>query len=338
MITCSIHTLELQAKISPDEYQHLYTMYHNLHLSVTHKKHFNTQHPESQTEIYTYGQLPYCGINKITILKNQRILPHDENIIKYYLHIIINPYNALHQQKDSGSDIIAPEHIRPIMGIIMHYLHKLLSPQTINSLSLKRLDFCLNLIFPNQIQADEYLKLLKKGVPGKVLSEKKHLDPIQHRQVPYKNALLLECKSYSFEIYPKYHQMVSRKMHSADNASGMLRFELRTSKTKIDQLANKYKFPCKKGDYIDFLIKAPNISEQEISHIVSKMVGNGNFYSYERVMSKIEGSDLRDSEKRLMIQAVKYFSRHASQQNFLNKLNITQQKWNRLLEKFNKIK
>lgn len=338
MITSSIHTLQLQAQISPDEYRRLYIMHSDLHLSVTHKTTVNRQHPECTNEIYTCRQLPYYGINSITTLKNKRILPNDNNIIKYYIYIDINPYNALHNQKHSGADIIAPGEIQSAMNISMRYLNTLLSPQAINALSLKRLDFCLNLIFPNQIQADEYLKLLKKGVPGKVLSEKKHPDPIQHRLVPYKNALLLECKSYSFEIYPKYHQMTARKMHNADNASGMVRFELRASKTKIAQLANKYEFPCKKGAYMDFLTNAPDISEQEIPYIVAKMVGNGNFYSYEHVMSKIENADLKDSEKRIMVQTVKHFSRHTLQQNLLNELNITHQDWKRILKKFDKIK
>lgn len=172
MITYSIHTLQLQTRISTDEYIRLRNDFQKLQLSVETRKRISRKHPDCFNHTFTYRHFPFYGINSMTLLINQRILKSDDSIIKYYLYININPYNALYQCKNSGADIIAPEEIKASMDIIQRDLNQLLSLETIKTLSLNRLDFCMNLIFMHQSHADEYMKLLKKGVPQKHLLRK----------------------------------------------------------------------------------------------------------------------------------------------------------------------
>lgn len=337
MITYSIHTFQLQTRISTEEFLRLRTVFHSLQLSVETRKDSSRKYPNCLNHIFTYRHFPFYGINSITLLINQRILKSDDPIVKYYLYININPYNALYQCKNSGADIIAPEDIKASIDIIQHNLNQFLSPETIKMLTLNRLDFCMNLIFTHQSHADEYMKLLKKGVPQKTLTEKKYFNPVQRRLTSYKDAFLLECKSYSFEIYSKYRQMLARKMKNPDSASGMIRLELRASKTKILQLAKKYNLFFTSQNYIAFLPKTPEISRQEIPRIISKMVGTQCFYTYQYISDKIENADFKSSDKELMLQIINYFSKHTVKQNLLNDLNLSNQKWNKILKKFNKL-
>lgn len=154
---------------------------------------------------------------------------------------------------------------------------------------------------------------------------------------PYKDPMLLECKSYSFEIYLKCHQMLERKMNVPENAKGIVRLELRASKSKIKQLSQKYNSFWYDRDNICFLKEAPDITEQEISSMMSKMIGKGCFYAYGDLIAKIKNADYKSSDIELMLQITNYFSRHQLCQNLLNDLNLTRQKWNRILKKFNKI-
>lgn len=337
MITYSIHTFQLQTRISTEGFLRLRTVFHSLQLSVETRKKSSRKYPNCLNHIFTYRRFPFYGINSITLLINQRIPKSDNPIVKYYPYININPYNALYQCKNSGADIIVPEDIKASIDIIQHNLNQFLLPETIKMLTLNRLDFCMNLIFTHQSHADEYMKLLKKGIPQKTLTEKKYFNPVQRRLTSYKDALLLECKSYSFEIYSKYRQMLARKMQNPDSASGMIRLELRASKTKILQLAKKYNLFFTSQNYIAFLPKTPEISRQEIPRIISKMVGTQCFYTYQYISDKIENADFKSSDKELMLQIINYFLKHTVKQNLLNDLNLSNQKWNKILKKFNKL-
>lgn len=126
-------------------------------------------------------------------------------------------------------------------------------------------------------------------------------------------------------------------MQNPSDAFGMIRLELRATKTKILQLAKKYNLFFTSQDYIAFLSKAPDISRQEIPRIMAKMVGTQCFHSYQYISDKIENSDCKDSDRELMLQIIKYLSKHTAKQNLLNDLNLSNQKWNKILKKFNKL-
>lgn len=331
MIDYSIHTLELHASISNmDKYdiaKSLKQLQPSIQLkNICVKKGF-------AIAICIYRKLPYHGINSI-ILCN---INYEENTIKNLIYIDINPYNALHSHCQSSSNIIDAKQISQSINIIYNSLSQILRPEIINALTLNRLDFCANLIFTSQIRAEEYIKLLKRGIPAKALSERKHLDKKQHRYISYKDSLLLDCNSYSFQIYPKYTQMQNHNMKNADDAIGMVRFELRAKKAKLEQLAHKYHVISPKENYQQFLIDAPLITKQEIPEIVSKMAGCQNFYKYQEVKSRIQDSNFKSANKTQMLDILHYLSRHSSSENLLSELHLTQKEWNQTIKRFDQL-
>lgn len=230
-----------------------------------------------------------------------------------------------------------PYHINTAYEKINSSLTDILPSMIVNCLTLKRVDFCVNLPFSSQSQAEEYIHLLRLGVPPKVLTEKKIYDEIQRREIPYKDSLLLECGSYSFEVYSKYIQMKNRKLQNPECASGIVRIELRADKQKLQQLARKYDFPLSEQDYSFFLIHAPYIAKQEITKILSSMVGSKDFHHYSYTKDKIEHSNFRDTNIAHMLGTIAYFSRRKYSGDFIKKFNLKQEDWKKIIQKFNKI-
>ena len=333
MINYSIHTLELQSCISYKAYETLLQTLKNLTLSIeSNKYHYKSEHTYTIFS-YTYRNLPCHGINsiKLTTVKLETYT------IRNSIYIYINPFNAIHACQGSGPYTIKICHIKKAIENILNALSNILDYETIDSLTLNRLDFCADLKFDSQIQAEEYIKLLKCGIPPKVLSEHIYFNEKQHRYTTYKESLLLECKSYSFQAYSKYEQMINHKMAHPENASGIVRLELRASKTKLEQLAKKYGLVSPKENYIQFLLSSPSITRQEIPEIISKMVGSSDFHEYQYVKKQILESSMKDSDKSMMLDIINYLSRHSSAQDLLEKFYITNKDWKKIIQKFNQI-
>lgn len=162
-----------------------------------------------------------------------------------------------------------------------------------------------------------------------------YFDHTQHRYIPYKDSLLLECKSYSFEAYPKYRQMNILKKKNTETGLGIARLELRASKYKIQQLAKKYHLPSPEDNLNAFLARSPEITRNEIPYVMSKMAGSGSFYDYSYIIDKIQHSEYTTKSKEYMTQIANYISRHKSCKNLFDETLFTRSKWNAALEKFN---
>lgn len=331
MINYSIHTYELSMNVSSDEYHSIYQYLSSLHSSEE-KKTYET----SKTQIlsYFFRKLPFYGINGI-ILKTIKLV--EDNIFIYKIYIIINLYNALLSYNQSNECIIKPEQISDALKIIDRQLTHILPAQITKQLSLNRIDFCLNLPFKNQQQAEEYIQLLRLGIPPKALKAIKTLDVNQHRKLPYKDSLFLQCGCYSFEIYPKYIQMKNRNLNHAEQALGVVRIELRAKKQKIMQLAKKYSLPLPSLDYHTFIKNSPLITQPEITSILSKMVGNQDFHNFAYTKSKILQSNFKASKKQQMNEIIKYFSRRKFNEDFFDTFGINHKEWKKILKNFNLI-
>lgn len=253
MIKYSIHTLELHAQISSIYYNYFYDVLSTMNLAIE-KTEYPIYNPNTNenivNQLYIYRHFTnFAGINSIVLITTKCIFSKN-----YCVQIRINPYNALYKCSHSSANIIEEGQIKEALDIIQVYLGTLFPLFPITAYSLKRLDFCLDIKFSTQKQADEYIKLLKKSLPGKILKEKTHFDLIQRRNIPYNDSLLLTCKSYSFEAYLKYPQMITLKKKNTETAWGIVRLELRASKRKIEQLAGKYCLPSPKENMFIFII------------------------------------------------------------------------------------
>lgn len=332
MLNYSFHTYELYANLEVKEYIEIYHTLKEGNPSIE-KKSYNSKTHLTKT-VYTIRKIHMPGIN--TIKLTSIIL--DNNItLQCNLYVIINPLNALLSCNESNEKIIDSLHVKTALQIVDQYLSNLLPPTILNKLSLSRIDFCVNLPFSTQCEATEYISLLRLGIPQKVLKEELRLDKHQHRFLPYNDALLLTCGTYSLEIYSKYIQMKKRNINGADRALGLVRVELRATKPKIQQLANKYQLPSPIDNYNFFLQHAPIITKQEIPYMLTKMVGSKDFHRFQYAKDKISRSDYKPAEKKLMIDIITYFSRRKYSYNMLNTFNITQKDWQKIVHKFNQI-
>lgn len=332
MINYSIHTYELSTTITFFEYMTIYQNMESLHASIEKQSH-NYSMKQIKKVSYTFRKIHTPGINSVKITK----IASDISVLQCYLYIIINPYNAYCSCEQSEEKIIDSRQIVNALQIIQRKLVNIFSSNIIKRLLLNRIDFCINLLFSTQSQAEEYIKLLRLGIPRKALKERMVFSESQHRNIPYEDSLLLECASYSFEIYPKYTQMKNQKLHGAEQALGMVRIELRADRAKILQLAKKYQINSPTENYNTFLEFAPSITNQEIPWILSKMVGNGNFYNYSHIKKEIESSNFKESEAHLMLQITSYFLRRKYSRNLLTNFNMQHKDWMKILQKFDQI-
>lgn len=334
MLDSSIHTIELHTNLTNDSYKNIFNTLKNLNPSIEKciSTVYNKQYKITQ---YIFRKLPTNGITKIRLQQiNDLTLDY---IIKFDLYITINLYKTLYTNNTMNVQIIPPKKIISAIYLILDKLTSILGKNITNTLTLNRTDFCTNIKFPTETHAEEYILILRKGIPCKSLSTITHWDSKQHRYVAYKDTLLLQCKSYSFQIYSKYLQMQSMNLSGSEYAIGTVRFELRANKSKMEQLAKKYKITSPSEDYIEFLCLAPIISEYEIKRIVSNMVGSFGFYSYQYVKEQIMSSDYKESTKNKMLSIINYFSNHHANQNLLNDLDINHKDWSRILKKFNSL-
>ena len=335
MLNYSLHTYELFSNLSWDEFQNTYNLLELLNVSIEKKISkcaFNEKNNELEITEYIIRQLPFYGINSIRLHK----VGTHHSIIKCLIYIVVNPCNAYLLQKSSGADIIESSQIVPAVAEINRQLSEFLPLHICKNLKPSRIDFCVNLHFPSQDQADEYIKLLRLGVPFKKLKEHTEYDHIQKRAVPYSDSLLLECASYSFEIYPKYKQMCSHSLQGKNNASGIVRIELRAKRSKLKTIAKKYEEQdIITANYVNSLEHISYISQNEIQHILRKMVGNGDFYPYEHVKNEIANSNFNERQINLMHLVCKYFSKKQKKTELLTKYGLSRNDWNLLLKNFN---
>lgn len=329
MVNYSIHTIQLYCILSYTEY--IYAKKNLLNLSCSVQPSRIITKKGITKESLLFRRLPYYGINSIEIVNIKDNFA--EINLRYVIYFTLNLYNAQTHNSDSDCHIINPEEIAPAFCNIMNDIHEIIGKHLLAFLRLKRVDFCLDLAFKDQASAQEYISLLRLGIPRKHMHEHKYRDFTQHRKIAYKESLLLKCKSYEFQIYPKYLEMLNRKMACPDEASGIVRLELRAYQNKLSRLAEKYHIPYPECDIAKFLTKCPVITRNEIPKIVMNMVGQHSFYSYDSIREKIIASKYKDSIKDKMLKISLYFARH-SRQNLLEDFDLPQDKWYALLKKY----
>lgn len=153
MVHYSIHTLELQSCISHEDFYELKQILQKQHLSIE-KKEIPMKNNFFSVS-YIYRHFPYCGINSITLT----LIKAKTHTLRYLLYIYLNPFQALHMYPHPDSSIIEAGKINAAMKSILCALTNILKPDIINTLTLNRLDFCANLIFPSQVQAEKNTSL-----------------------------------------------------------------------------------------------------------------------------------------------------------------------------------
>ena len=333
MLNYSIHTYEIATQLSFDEYWEIYNILQAFNPSI---EHISYPYPTGRTS-HTFYFRHLSGIYGIDSIRLQRI-ETTQSILTSNIHIIINPYNTIHKQKHSDANIIDSNMIAEALHEINRILGTIIPHHILERLELSRLDFCVNLPFPTQQQAEEYIQLLRLGIPPKALTEHLHYDKKQHRQLPFRESILLKCFSYSFQIYSKYRQMEVVMPHiNTVSAQGVVRLELRASKPKLRSLLKKYNITGTHTTAILSEAYIPLIARSEICNLVSSMVGYGDFFTFNEIKERITTSNIQTRTRNKSLEIIHCFSGKKYSSDFLKNLNISQRDWKNILTTFNKL-
>lgn len=254
-----------------------------------------------------------------------------------HLNVIFNPRRVVGPKHNAPAQIIDCTQLEHALHILFTELKTILPPDITDNLSLSRIDFTGDLKFKSQELANEYVKLFRKGRSIRRLQEVEVIDPIQNRYVSYEESWLLGCGSYSFQVYPKMVQMQNRKIPSADEAEGIVRFELRAGRPKIKSLIKKYGISLD-GTLIDTIVAlAYAVPVEEIKAISKAAVGNGDFYPLHILKKKIEKAPFQKRTKIKMLQLSEHLAHFSDADRLLEVGYLSKDDWRLLLTQFDSI-
>lgn len=342
MLNYSVHTYQLFVELSYDEYYDLYKKLFSMNTSVEKQASLDTVSFERTLIIkksHIFRKLKVPGISEIELFRCVDQVPgckEEQCTLKAGVYIRINPYNAIHGLHNSTHDIVDSCSIEHAARLVSERLLILLGDEPHKKIKLCRCDFCVNLPFDSEGKASLYIRLLQKCIPKPVLKEPTCINPISHHIAPkYPDSLLLECASYSFEVYNKQSQMQNRNIGNSDFASGLVRLELRANKEKLKTLYKHYGGSPK--NYIKFLSNASAICSAEITSLLAPMVGTGDFVSYKKITEKISKKVKNEATRAKMHKCVKLIPKRKRCGSLLDENNLTYAEWKLLLIKFNRI-
>ena len=326
----SIHTIELCSRLSFAEYANIFPAISKNGVSRSAK------YSSSETYEFPYGK---AGITKFIVIK----VYSDNNLKRHvgycvYLHIIINTSLMEFNERSSRAKLVCPHEIGSALYTSFSHLADLLSIQIFDKLYLARVDFTGDLQFETQNQADEYLYLVKKGRAIRCQKEYETFDRATGKARPYNDSWYLTCKSYAFQVYPKYHQMMNRKMIGAENAIGIIRFEMRTNRQKLNLLKKTFHISHDHEDLISEIEQlAVTIPQEAIMRHMIASVGGGDFYTLAELKKRVQESCFQERVKAKMIHISESLSRCSNIQELLQKENLSSSEWGVLLRRFDMI-
>lgn len=256
----------------------------------------------------------------------------------FHLEIALNPMRAVCDTAQKNAKAISPDLLPDALAEVLFSADQMFRLDLLDDVSLSRVDFCTDLKFDRQEQADEYIRLLKKVPCKRVLREVLHWDSTQRRWVPYSESKLVRCGSYEFQIYPKQPQMLTRGLSGAEYAKGVVRIELRAGRKKLKSLHYKYAAllnPCE--NWCQELMVMAGLSGKIIEGMMIDMLGTGDFYPMKTILQKIDASGFYACTKQQMKRVLDYFPLHSSGEDALKHLGLSQKQWREVVNHFSKI-
>lgn len=325
----SIHTFELTIDLSAEE---TYEMYHIL-------KYLNCSIQRMPSQ---YGHHFACDIFRFTRFENlpginafELIINKDELTgcrLKGFLHIIIN----LGKVNDilplsPNADIVPISKVENAAEQCFNALHQLLGTVFFSRARYSRIDFCVNLKFPSQNQAMQYIHLWQKAIPSKCLSKEFGFNNV-HTSPGNVTSLHFKCKYYEIAIYLKEVEMLERKHCPKDLslATGIVRIELRAKTGKLVKLSTKGN--CSLHDLSpENLCTLVHLGHMELKKKLTSMVGSGDFYKFDILVKKIEEANLTDKQYDNCIYVIYALARYSKNSSSIINEDFSRGKWKKVL-------
>ena len=335
--SCSVHTLELMAEVKCNEVNSVYCTMKNTGCSI--KKDVSSSSTLS-SYYYTFSRMgeDYQGINSVTLIANKD--EYTSCIVNSFVHIIINPAKAYTSLSWApNADIIPLESLYDAYEKCLLALRKLLGNEIVDRMKFNRIDFCCNIAFERQAEAEEYISLLQKGIPPKALKKIAVFAETAETGEKVCTGILLTCGSYEISIYLKQKEMLGRKIKPSDleEANGVLRIELRALSSKLHSIIKKepeLDLQCVQPEQ---LVRITRLGLFELKKKISHMTGEGRFLRYDEAVTQIKSAPIKAKYKDDMFDVLYYLARHPKGGNLLKDRMWEMHQWKKLVHLFDKI-
>ena len=234
--------------------------------------------------------------------KGIRVVMRETKISGYIIFII--SLNDLLGTEDKLS-LIHPNHLQNALTIADEMLSVLGAEYSVNSLELSRVDYCINVDVGSSENVRAYIKLLylsdmKKGY--KIIG-------LDNEAFDSSKGFTARNQNYGMEIsfYDKQKQLEQRKYENSETAAGILRIELRLTRSKS---VLEHTPGCSDNKQrIEYCIR---FSRQEILSIVRQLVSDGNYYTMKKAQKIITKSVTNKKLRERMITMLRLARKYGS--------------------------
>ena len=264
--------------------------------------------------------------------KGIRVVMRETKISGYIIFII--SLNDLLGTEDKLS-LIHPNHLQNALTIADEMLSVLGAEYSVNSLELSRVDYCINVDVGSSENVRAYIKLLylsdmKKGY--KIIG-------LDNEAFDSSKGFTARNQNYGMEIsfYDKQKQLEQRKYENSETAAGILRIELRLTRSKS---VLEHTPGCSDNKQrIEYCIR---FSRQEILSIVRQLVSDGNYYTMKKaqkiITKSVTNKKLRERMITMLRLARKYGSiRLAKKEMFKAYPKMKHEYFNMMMEEFERV-
>lgn len=296
----SIHTITYRISFTDREY---YDAKQKLHMKNKGNKEYSNieEFNGMRKKIITYVFGKNKGFDGIELWIYKGLNEGESIVCRSGLDLKINIRKCLGITTHPFACIAPYDRLQEVPDIIDKFIKDIgIAGINISLGKVMRMDICANIDLGSEENVDLYMKLIKKGLSIKRTKHVMEYDKIAKRTVKVKNSFTIRNKSYEFSVYRKYRQMEQdRYVHDKEtmrDVSGKIRIEYRLMRNKIKDILGRYGMDSDN----DLFRKVNEIGVHDISKIIKRCFGSGDFMTYAAAQTLIDSSNYRDKKKALM--------------------------------------
>lgn len=186
----------------------------------------------------------------------------------------------------------------------------------LNECELTRIDFCYNAMLENQHQVKAYIKTIKNGYIPPKHTEFLIYSETGKRFVPPKNDFTFFKDNYvEISLYNKKAQMKQDDYYpesEINRASNIVRMEIRCSKKVIKEYCEKHNISSIRR----FMGCCGALGDELYNKYLLKISGSGSIYTLKETCQRIDMSEFRKKDIKLMKEFVKDINRYGATEAF----------------------
>lgn len=319
-----IHTIECTKQISKSDFD-------NLCIKI--KKSYPSKWSRLSENILIFHGLKHLGI----IIKFKHILSPD--VKKYFITYQLSLYRLFEQ--DNFVDLFNSNHFQNY-ALLFNSLIKKISNDfpEIKETKLTRADMAFNYLAGNENDAQQYLKIIQRGMVPKTFKLGGSYDPVGKRWKPYQDSFYLKSPGTRISIYNKYVHMSTQTKgtfpkREIERSKGIIRVEIQIYGDKMKYLSQKYDFSSTE----EFFEIEKDVEGELFLKYLSQIMGRGEVLTLFEAKKTIRHSLLKASQKEIMEELVEKANLYRNAKLAIEELKLKygEKKIKKALENFDSI-